>query len=206
MNADGSDVTLLLRDATFPALSPDGQRIAFTRLREQSIFVASVEGSNEARLTDGRFLSIWPAWSPDGERIAFESYADGLAEVHVMNADGSGDTRLTHTRPGLQSRHPAWSPDGERIAFASNGEFNGRFYSDIYVINADGSGQVNLTDSEAEDHTPAWSPDGTRIAFTSDRDGNTDIYIMNVDGSGLTRLTDHPALDAIGTTAWQPRP
>jgi TolB protein len=206
MKADGSDVTLLLRDAAFPAWSPDGQRIAFISPGGFGIYVANADGSDEASLSDDLFFSRWPTWSPDSQRIAYESDASGWLEVHVMNADGSGDTRLTHTRPGLKSMHPAWSPDGERIAFASNGEFNGRFYYDIYVINADGSGQVNLTDSQAADLSPAWSPDGTRIAFISDREGNTDIYVINADGSGLTRLTDHPADDAIWGVAWSPRP
>ncbi len=35
------------------------------------------------------------AWSPDGTRIAFESERDGDAEVYIMNADGSGLTRIT---------------------------------------------------------------------------------------------------------------
>ena len=39
-----------------------------------------------------------PAWSPDGSRIAFESFRDGQSEVYVMNADGSGLTRLSGGR------------------------------------------------------------------------------------------------------------
>jgi TolB protein len=37
-----------------------------------------------------------PAWSPDGRRLAFGSDRDGDLEVYVMNADGSGQRRLTH--------------------------------------------------------------------------------------------------------------
>jgi Tol biopolymer transport system component len=49
-----------------------------------------------------------PAWSPDGTRIAFESERDGNLEIYVMNADGSGVTRLTND-PASDST-PAWSP------------------------------------------------------------------------------------------------
>jgi TolB protein len=61
-----------------------------------------------------------------------------------MNADGSGQRRLTHNLSSDYAR--AWSPDGRKIAFAS-GECcgNGNSRSDVYVVNADGSGQVNLT-------------------------------------------------------------
>jgi Tol biopolymer transport system component len=37
-----------------------------------------------------------PLWSPDGRKIAFVGDRDGNAEVYVMNADGSGQRRLTH--------------------------------------------------------------------------------------------------------------
>ena len=36
------------------------------------------------------------AWSPDGRKITFVSDRDGTYEVYVMNADGSGQRRLTH--------------------------------------------------------------------------------------------------------------
>jgi TolB protein len=61
-----------------------------------------------------------------------------------MNADGSGQRRLTHTR-GRHDGNPVWSypgsavwsPDGRMVAFATKRD--GSF--DVYVINADGSGQ-----------------------------------------------------------------
>ena len=34
-------------------------------------------------------------WSPDGKQIIFYSTRDGNAELYVMNADGSNQTRLT---------------------------------------------------------------------------------------------------------------
>ena len=53
-------------------------------------------------------LDSHPAWSPDGAQIDFSSFRDGNSEVYVMNADGSGQTRLTTN--GLGDQHPAWSP------------------------------------------------------------------------------------------------
>ena len=56
-----------------------------------------------------------PVWSPDGRRIAFLSRRDGSKEVYVVNADGSGQRRLT--RDARFPATPAWSPDGRQIAF-----------------------------------------------------------------------------------------
>ena len=97
-------------------------------------------------------LPAEPVWSPDGTRIAFESFREGNGDIYVMNADGSGLTRLT-SDPALDSS-PSWSPDGTRIAFESSREGN----INIYVIDADGSNLARLTDDPAVDKDPVWSP------------------------------------------------
>ena len=128
----------------------------------------------------------------ESSRIAFASDRDGNFEIYVMNADGSGQTRLTDN-PAYDGS-PAWSPDGSRITFVADRDRNW----DIYVMDTDGSEQTRLTDNLTVDIDPAWSPDGSRIAFLSRRD----IYVMNADGSELTQLTDNRAED--GSPAWSP--
>jgi Tol biopolymer transport system component len=126
--------------------------------------------------------------------LAFVSSRDDNSEIYVMNADGSGQTRLTNN-PALDMA-PAWSPDGTKIAFSSDrdGNFN------IYVMNADGSGQTGLTNSTDYEADPAWSPDGTKIAFW----GTGGIYVMNADGSMVTRLAAALYAYDFGAPAWSP--
>ncbi len=129
---------------------------------------------------------------PTNGQIAFYSSRDGSDNIYVMNADGTGQTRLT-TVVG-QHAGPAWSPDGTQITF--HGIRDGDSH-EIYTMNADGSEQTRLTDSAGHDVWPSWSPDGTEIAFISRRDGPTggqdlnEIYVMNADGTGETRITDN---------------
>jgi WD40 repeat protein len=125
---------------------------------------------------------------------------DPNAEIYSMNADGTGQTRLTTLANG--ARFPAWSPDGSRIAYTSTGSTTSN--EDIYLINADGSvsGNDRLTDDPGVDYAPSWSPDGSRIAFRSSRDGNNEIYVMGADGQNQTRLTFDPGFD--DHPAWSP--
>ena len=206
MNADGSDITRLTHNEAYdygPSLSPDGQRIAFSSDRDGGgIYVMNIDGSDVTRLTDNEAYDSDPSWSPDGRRIAFESNRDDpvrsddrlIFNIYVMNADGSGQTRLTDN-PGSDS-DPSWSPDGQRIAFSSDRDGNG----DIYVMNTDGSDVTRLTDNPGFDSDPSWSPDGRRIAFSSYRGRDADIFVMNADGSGVKRLVDSPATD--GSPSW----
>jgi hypothetical protein len=125
-----------------------------------------------------------------GSQIVFASNRDGNSEIYVMNADGSGQTRLTN-HPS-EDYSPAFSRYGRTIAFNSNRDGN----AEIYVMNADGSSLTRLTNHPSTDIFPTVSPDGTKIAFQSNRHGeNWQIYVMNADGSGVTRLTNHPSFD-----------
>jgi hypothetical protein len=194
MNADGSSQTHLTNGYK-PSWSPDGRHIAFTSGRDGNpeIYIINPDGSGLTRLTDHPDGDYSPSWSPDGNQIAFSSARDDprrpediyypyqLHEVYVMNADGSGEKRLTYDT----GDDPAWSPDSQWIAFVSRQDQN----FEIFVMKADGSDLTRLTNHPANDGSPTWSPDGRQIAFSSSLDGSSDIYVMNADGAGLTQLT-----------------
>ncbi len=128
-------------------------------------------------------------------KITFAATRDGNCEIHVINPDGSGLTRLTTNSAADTS--PAWSRDGSKIAFTSRRDGN----EEIYVMNPDGSDQRNLTNNPADDFAASWSPDG-RIVFTSTRDSNREIYVMNADGSAPRNLTGNPSTDS--SPDWSP--
>jgi hypothetical protein len=190
MKADGSGQTNLTNSAfydTGASWSPDGGNIAFASDRAGGalqIWTMKSNGTGLLKLTSTPQLNGDPDWSPDGTRIAFESQRDGQSEIYVMNANGTGQTRLTFSGG---NDFPKWSPDGSKISYhGANG---------IWVMNAYGASKTQLTTNSTDLHT-AWSPNGDLIAFDSMRSGNFDLWVMKPDGTGITQLTTNTKMDA----------
>jgi dipeptidyl aminopeptidase/acylaminoacyl peptidase len=126
-----------------------------------------------------------PAWSPDGTRIVWSNYG----EIWVMNADGSGKTRLLGG-DGTTGGTPAWSPDGTRIAYTSG--------LDLWTMTPGGGTRTRLTATTAAERSLDWSPDGSALVF--ERGGQ--IWRMRADGTGAVALTASPQAGQL--PAWSP--
>ena len=175
-------------------------QIAFVSNRDgnDEIYLMTIDGTDQTRITNDASTDDYPCWSPDGTKIAFASNRDTDYEIYVMNSDGTGVTQLTFNVS--EDICPDWSPDGTKIAFQSNRDGN----DEVYVMNSDGSAQADISNDPDQDRDPYWSPDGTRIIFTTYRgELYTDIYVMNSDGSGIaTRLT--PSTETDQLSSWSP--
>ncbi|HEY3012610.1 MAG TPA: hypothetical protein VGJ36_07695, partial [Gemmatimonadales bacterium] len=157
-----------------------------------------------------------PATDPDGRaelaqdgpllgRILFSSYRNGgQADLYVMNADGTGQTRLTFTP---EDEHlPAWSYDNQRIAFMrKRADGSNVLHQDIYVMDANGANGhwVSPTPNPVDLLDPEWSPDGSRIAVSAGQslawlDVATGAlnYVKNGQGAAFNGIT--PSFDATG--------
>jgi WD40-like Beta Propeller Repeat len=171
------------------AWSPDGQRLVyeFTGAGGGTLYTANADGTgHQLVLNNGGYQ---PAWSPDGRQIAYQTLQN---DIHVINADGTGDVTLT-SGPA-SDRAAAWSPDGNRIAFASDrdGDY------EIYTMDPNGSDVTQLTADPVPDGAPNWSPDGTKIAFHR----GLQIMVMNANGSG--QMVIPSSSKGGGDPAWSP--
>jgi CxxC motif-containing protein (DUF1111 family) len=181
---------------SFPALSPDGSKIAFGA--NGGIWVVNNDGPNPNLISfEG---DSQPAWSPDGTTIAFSSTRTGTAQIFTMTPIGTEVTNISNS-PLVNDRMPTFSPDGSKIAFQRTPNAINPV-GKIWTMNANGSGQMQITTGVGNDERPTYSPDGMTIAFSTNRDGNYEIYKILAVGGIATRLTNNAASDR--NPSWAP--
>ena len=104
-----------------PQISPDGQRIVYSRSWvnkledrwESAVWIMDADGSRARFLLEGSS----PRWSPDGTRIAYLAPGEpGGSQVHVRWMDAEGATSQI-TRELQSPSNIRWSPDGRHIYF-----------------------------------------------------------------------------------------
>jgi Tol biopolymer transport system component len=121
------------------------------------------------------------AWTPDG-KIVYSSYAGGPA-IWIMNADGTGQKRLTDDTPGYSA---SVSPDGRYIVFSS---FRAGV-SNFWRIDIDGGHPKQLT-AGSNDVTPSFSPDGQWVFYTAVESEKQMLWKVPVDGGDPVQLTNY---------------
>ncbi|MFA6960277.1 MAG: S9 family peptidase [Opitutaceae bacterium] len=113
-----------------PALSPDGQQIAYTVRTLESLssgdtayrnrlWLAHIDGDTAPReLTSAGPNAYDPAWHPLGDRIAFiRPEASDRARICVLPVSGGDPFTVT---PSLREvTAPQWSPNGDRLLFTA---------------------------------------------------------------------------------------
>ena len=97
--------------------------------------------------------------SPDGRRLAVVLTKDGGSQIYLINVDGSGVTRLTHSS-GIDTE-PNFSPDGRHIIFTSDRGGSPQ----IYRVPVAGGQPERLTFEGSYNVSPRHSPDGESFTF-----------------------------------------
>lgn len=195
MNWDGTNQHALTHYGTissFPSVSPDGTKVAFTSWLQESprIIMFSLETGRQLPFYNQRAsMNCCLSFNPDGKQVIFSSTAaGGPAQLYMANPDGSGLRRLTSSR--AIDTEPKINPKtGTDIVFTSG---RGGGNPQIYLMREGGDAE-RLTDGSGDAVNPSWSPDGTKIAFSWTRGfapGNFNIFVMDVASRQLTQLTN----------------
>src|SRR5262245_60160729 len=192
----------------FPAWSPNGKRIAFTRFDDDAglvaIYVMRSDGTHEHRVPgtakrDGQA----PQWSPDGKHLVFQGgrvNGERGSAIFTIRSDGSHARRITpwplHAGDG-----PDWSPDGRWIVLESHDEQDRP--DNLFLVHPNGTDLHRITKNPTADShwgSYSFSPDGTMITVSHrpavGTKGYPDVWVINVDGSGLRNVTNSAVFDS----------
>ncbi|MEW6511350.1 MAG: BamA/TamA family outer membrane protein [Bacteroidota bacterium] len=198
---------------TSPAISPQGDKIAFISNRNEyfEVFVMNatdgtilqkvVSGSTTNNFEELHLLTPGISWSPDGKKLAIAAKAGAQDAIQILDVAEGDEEELTFGLDGIFSVD--WSPKGDALAFVGDTKRQ----SDIYAYNLNTKALTNLTDDTYSDGRPGWSPDGTTVYFSSDRGSagrgdvqniryhdysQDDLYAVDVATRKVERLTDWP--------------
>ncbi len=192
-------------DGASPAVSPNGDRVAF--VQKDKVWWAPLDGSAKAaQAFQARGDCGNLRWSPDGSRLAFTSRRGDHGFVGVFDP---GAKTIRYLDPSVdRDGEPVWSPDGKRLAFlripsspASReilqphregppwslrvAEVASGLAREIFRADP-GRGSV-FREIVAPDQL-VWA-DGDRIVFPWEKDGWTHLYAVPAEGGPPTLLT-----------------
>jgi Tol biopolymer transport system component len=171
---------------TYPAMSPDGSRIAYHVVRAGSkldILIMDADGKNQTQLTTDPGNDFRASWFPDGEQVAFISDRQGKDQIWAINIK-SGRERLLFD-PDQDISFPQISPDGKQIVFNSRKDGT----TNLWLAQIESREVKQLTFDKEAIGFPCWSPDGKFLAFEIKRGDDANIGIMSSTGGQILQLT-----------------
>jgi dipeptidyl aminopeptidase/acylaminoacyl peptidase len=201
LDRDGNRLGVLgIGDFEVMSLSPDEQRLAFSRVDPQTgaqdIWIANLTQGTTSRFTSSPAPEHFPVWSPDGTRIVFSSSrAGGGNDLFLKASDATGEEELL-LRTGATNVTTDWSTDGRFIVYQA---LLPRTNYDLWALPLDGDRKpIVLIQTDFSEEDARLSPDGRWLAYTSDESGRPEVYVRPFLRPGGSQL--------ISTSGgWQPR-
>ena len=120
-----SDIEQLYSGIFYPALSPDGQSVAFEGVENSNadIWIHDTARTTRTKVSSHPAVDVLPVWSPSGSEIAFSSYRSGNVDIFLRRSDGSGGAKVLAETSQIE-RVSDWSQDGRYILYSLNNAEN----------------------------------------------------------------------------------
>lgn len=161
--------------ARYPAISPDGEQIAFTY--KGDLYRVAAQGGEAVRLTFHEAHDFMPVWSRDSRQLAFASDRYGNFDVFVMDAAGGEARRLTyHSNDEFPYR---FTVDGAHVVFggirqdlAEHRQYPTGSQPELYQVPTTGGrvGQLLTVPAEHVD----FSADGGKMIYHDKKGGENE--------------------------------
>jgi serine/threonine-protein kinase len=178
LDGEGKTQPLLRKpgDYGYPALSPDGQRLAISKAEgsNQDIWVYEQQDSMTKLTFDGGIHSN-PVWSLDGRYVLFQTPAG----ISWTGADGAGMPQTLITKSDKLQYPSSFSKPGLLAFYEGIGRIG-----DIWTVAVESNNSglragkpEPFLQTAANERWPSFSPDGRWLAYSSDKSGNLEVYV-----------------------------
>ena len=189
---DGSEKQTVTSAGNWGALSPDGNKVAYSAL-DNSIHIIDLNSQADHILANASGFNLH--WSPDSTQIAYLQLGNNIVDsVFVVNTDGS---QLRQISDLSYESVVGWSADNKLYFVVP---FTGGAAWKVFSFDLTSNSAQELF--TIENGTPKFlnpklSPDGNWIAYRG-RD-NSSLYLVRTDGSDMHLVVDNAS--AVGI-AW----
>jgi len=184
-----------------PAVSPNGQTIAFVRAVNSDgadIYACDLSGHNQQRITFDNQPIRGLAWTAEGSHLVYGGYRMGNWRLWRLPANGGTPRDLGFANKSAQ--FPA-------VAAASLAYTLNPSVSSIWRAPADageGTEGEELIRSSGREVQPAYSPNGQYIIDVSDQSGADEIWLSDPDGGSRRQLTHLKGRARPTSVRWSP--
>lgn len=196
------------------AWSPDGNKIAFSRMRPPEalgmfdVFVANIETGKEIIVSQTNLVEYVDDWYPETGELLINYFdyssrdsngiTNGRAQLGFMNLDGEYVDTLG--KPENHYSVGRISPDGSKLAYTKNNK--------LYMFDYEANLESLLFDEAEFQYANAWSSTNNKIVFQTYTNSGEDleIYIIDIKTKETINITPFPSPESwIWVSSWRRR-
>jgi serine/threonine-protein kinase len=176
-----------------PALSPNGERIAYIRTGldgRSDIFLIAIDGGQELRVTGTGVTKGEPAWSPDGRFLAYTERSDSGFVVMLRDLTAENPRRVGRVPASASGQPPVWSPDGRLLLFQRPSNRNYQ----VVDLATGRERPLVANDSVGWLFAPLFEPSGNGVVVYWHRPPRADLWRIGLSDSSQTRIAGTQAV------------
>jgi tricorn protease len=186
----------------YPAISPDGETLAFSAQYEgpTEVYTMPLAGGLPVRRTFAGQGAMVAGWTPDGKILYAAQKYSTLPNTQLVVFDPA--TNSETLLPLNQAADGSFDPAGKTVYFTRlpfQGSYTKRYKGGTaqniwaYTLGAEEAVPLTAAYAGTSKNPMVWRE---RVYFLSDRDGSMNIWSMDPKGGGLKQHTFHKGFDA----------